>query len=562
NAQPLRQTLDLWEGVLLSEFTIGGVHAAAETFVHPYEDILYLRLRSPLVPQGKLRVTLAFPYGSHKKSGADFNSPQSHRTSIAVQSGPGISLERIMDGVRYRVTAAGVPFHAEIPAEHAVTFRGEAETVELAFRFEPLRVPAADIDRSSAGSSPLPSFDEARRACVDFWRDYWVSGGAIDLSGSTDSRAGELERRVVLSQYLTAIQSRGSLPPAETGLSCNSWYGKFHLEMHYWHEAHFALWGRTEELKKSLTFYKKILPAARRIAASQGYKGARWPKMCGPAGDNTPSSIAVLLLWQQVHPLMLTWLCCRSAPDEGFLREYRDVIVESAEFMRSFVHWDEAGNRFVLGPPYIPAQERHDPRIVLNAPYELEYFRWGLRQADLWLRRLGESGRFSEIAGKLAGPAVKDGLYLAHENCPGTFTQKPFYTDHPAMLAMYGVLNSEKTDPKIMSATLDKVLEVWDMDSLWGWDFPMMAMTACRLGRYDDAIDILLMDSPKNTYMPNGHNRQQGSGALPLYLPGNGGLLIASAMMAAGYGGPAGVKTGCSFPKGFTLKAEGLHAYI
>jgi hypothetical protein len=284
--------------------------------------------------------------------------------------------------------------------------------------------------------------------------------------------------------------------------------------------------------------------------------------MCGPSGYNTPSSIAVLLVWQQVHPIMLAGLCYRSAPDETFLREYRDIIVETAEFMRSFIHWDGEGNRFVLGPPYIPAQERHDPRIVLNAPYELEYFRWGFREADLWLRRLGEPSRFSGVAEKLGGPAVKDGLYLAHENCPETFTNRAFRTDHPSMLAMYGVLNSEKADPEIMSATLDKVLEVWDMDSLWGWDFPMMAMTACRLGCYDDAVDLLLMDSPKNTFMPNGHNRQQGSGALPLYLPGNGGLLIASAMMAAGYGGPAVGKTGSSFPKGFAIKAEELHAYI
>jgi hypothetical protein len=566
NVQPLRQTLDLWEGILLSEFALSGERVLTETFVHPAQDTLYVRVSSSLLndklKDKNLKVVLSFPYGSHKKSAADFGLPLMHTTTTAGKTARSIIFERLVDGTRYRVTVTCPGATVDSPELHAFAFGASGGTMELAFRFESLYIEPMEINAVSAPVLYPPPFSEARRACVDFWRDYWTRGGAIDLSGSADSRAVELERRVVLSQYLTAIQSRGSLPPAETGLSCNSWYGKFHLEMHYWHEAHFALWGRTEELKKSLQFYKKILPEARRIAASQGYKGARWPKMCDPAGRNTPSSIAVLLLWQQVHPLMLAELCYRSAPDEGFLREYRDVIIESAEFMESFAHWDGAGNRFVLGPPYIPAQERHDPRIVLNAPYELEYFRWGLRQAGQWLRRLGEAPRFSDIAGKLAAPAVKDGLYLAHENCPGTFSQKPFYTDHPAMLAMYGVLNSERADPKIMSATLDKVLEAWDMDSLWGWDFPMMAMTACRLGRYDDAVDILLMDSPKNTYMPNGHNRQQGSGALPLYLPGNGGLLIAAAMMAAGYGGPAGVKAGSSFSKGFTLKAEGLHGYI
>jgi hypothetical protein len=326
--------------------------------------------------------------------------------------------------------------------------------------------------------------------------------------------------------------------------------------MTYWHSAHFALWGKAGELRKVLAYYKKILPAARNIAASQGYQGARWPKMCDPTGYNTPSSIAVLLIWQQPHPIMLAELCYRADPDESFLREYRDVIVESAAFMQSFAHWDNG--RYVLGPPYIPAQERHDPRTVLNAAYELEYFRWGMTQADAWLKRLGEAPRFADTADKLALPAQKDGVYLAHENCPDTFTTALFFTDHPSMLAMYGVLDSDKIDTALMSATLDKVLAVWDTESLWGWDFPMMAMTACRLGRFDDAVKLLLMDSPKNTYMPNGHNRQGGSAPLPLYLPGNGGLLIAAAMMAAGFGN----KTGSSFPNGFTVRAEGLYAYL
>jgi hypothetical protein len=263
---------------------------------------------------------------------------------------------------------------------------------------------------------------------------------------------------------------------------------------------------------------------------------------------------------------MLAELCYRAAPNADFLREYRDLIVETAEFMRSFIHWEEGtggggddrrGGRYVLGPPYIPAQERHDPRIVLNAPYELEYFRWAFRAADEWLVRLGEAPRYAQFAERLALPAQRDGVYLAHENCPDTFSRLPFYTDHPSMLAMYGVLNSEKIDPAVMSATLDTVLAVWDQKTFYGWDFPMMAMTACRLGRREDAVRLLLMDSPKNTFSPNGHNRMTGDDALPLYLPGNGGLLIAAAMMAAGFG-----ENGGSFPDGFTVQMEGINAYI
>lgn len=63
-------------------------------------------------------------------------------------------------------------------------------------------------------------------------------------------------------------------------------------------------------------------------------------------------------------------------------------------------------------------------------------------------------------------------------------------------------------------------------------------MTAARLGRPADAIDALLLDVPKNRWLVNGHTPQRQN--LPVYLPSNGGLLAAIAMMAAGWdGGPA-----------------------
>jgi hypothetical protein len=556
---PVRQRLSLWEGVLTSVFSVEGTEATVETFVAPDEDALHVRVTSPLVGQGRLRVTVRFPYGSHQKAAGifaagTFDTPRLHTTVVK-----DIIIEEKRCCLVFRRTMDGTEYQAAIWYERGTTLTsGDDEHTQLlsggrdgtgvmvfSVRFGPV-TPVKPV--------PLAArigFDVARARCAASWARYWNEGGAIDLSGSADSRAGELERRIVLSQYLTAIQSRGSLVPAETGLTMNSWYGKFHLEMHYWHAGHFALWGHAAELKKSLALYRRFLPRAREIAAAQGYRGARWPKMCDHTGYNTPSSIAVLLVWQQPHPIFLAEMYYRANPDPAFLRAYRDVITETASFMFDFLHRDDApdgvpfgkpnGNRYVLGPPLIPAQERFDPRTVRNPAYETAYFRWGLRMANTWLARLGESPRadWAEAARSLAPPAVKDGVYLAHENCPDTFTRLPFYTDHPSMLMMKGVLPGEGPviDDAVMNATLDRVLKDWDMASLWGWDFPMMAMTACRLGRPADAVRILLMDSPKNTYLPNGHNRQTGNDDLPVYLPGNGGLLLAAAMMTAGYDG-------------------------
>ena len=87
----------------------------------------------------------------------------------------------------------------------------------------------------------------------------------------------------------------------------------------------------------------------------------------------------------------------------------------------------------------------------------------------------------------------------------------------------------------------------------------MAAMTAARLGEPALASEALFIDSPKNRYLPNGHNWQRDN--LPLYLPGNGGLLMATGMMAAGWDG-AGRTSGPGFPKEWNVKCEGLRQMI
>src|SRR4029450_6014006 len=89
----------------------------------------------------------------------------------------------------------------------------------------------------------LPPYEEVRRLARESWNKFWSLGGAVDLSQSRDPRWRELAPRIVLSQYLTALQCGGRYPPQETGLTFNSWYGKFHLEMHWWQSAQLELCG-------------------------------------------------------------------------------------------------------------------------------------------------------------------------------------------------------------------------------------------------------------------------------------------------------------------------------
>ena len=126
-----------------------------------------------------------------------------------------------------------------------------------------------------------------------------------------------------------------------------------------------------------------------------------------------------------------------------------------------------------------------------------------------------------------------------------------------------GVLPGRDIDRPTMARTLDAVLKTWDWETkIWGWDYPMIAMTAARLGRPADAVSILLKDGPNNHYTPNGHCPQRGD--LPVYLPANGALLAAVAMMAAGWDQPSldGIAAPApGFPHDGTwvVRAEGLH---
>jgi len=85
----------------------------------------------------------------------------------------------------------------------------------------------------------------------------------------------------------------------------------------------------------------------------------------------------------------------------------------------------------------------------------------------------------------------------------------------------------------------------------------MVAMCAARLGEPERAIDALLLDTPKNKYRLNGHNHQRPG--LTIYLPGNGGLLYAVAMMAAGWdGAPHQPSPGFPANGQWTVRCEGL----
>nr|MCR4583193.1 hypothetical protein [Prevotella sp.] len=363
------------------------------------------------------------------------------------------------------------------------------------------------------------------------------------------------------------------MPPQETGLTYNSWFGRPHLEMTWWHVVDFALWNRPEVVEQILEWYNETAyPVARQIAERQGFKGVRWMKMTDPWAGEAPSNTGSFLIWQQPHYIYLAEEMYRAHPTEETLRKYAEQVEETAVFMADFVSFDkESGHYFLQGATAM--QESMSKDFSYNHPFELAYWQYGLSVANKWRERMGKerNGKWDDIITRLSTLPEHDGIYTA--GLPKTSDDislpafDPFDTadisgkekkataaterfiekcrnDHPAVLGACGLLPSNGRPTLLynrdkMCATLDWIMKNWNFQTTWGWDYGMIAMAAARLGKPETALQALLIDTQKNTYLKSGHNFQTAD-RLRIYLPGNGALLTAVAMMCAGWDGYIG----------------------
>ena len=542
------QHLDLWTGILESRFSLDGQPVSVVTCVHPSRDAVAVRVQSRLIAEQKLKVELAFPYPDLKEFGGygDWNHPNAHRSVLSDSGINQASIARTVDDDTYAVSVSWSDGAVCSPGDgpHAcVIGTGASNCLEVVCSFSPVPVEGS-----------LASFAATHAASSIFWRDFWMQGGVVDFSRCTDPRAEELERRIILSQYITAVNCAGSLPPQESGLVNNGWNGKFHMEMYWWHGAHFALWDRWPLLQRSLGVYRKFLPSARETAARQGYTGARWPKCAGPEGRESPHPIHAMLIWQQPHPIFLAELDFRAHPGRDTINAWADIVMDTAEFMASFVVAEKDSGRYVLGPPIYTVPETTDPDKVYNPTFELAYWRFGLEMAQQWRERmdLPRKPEWDKVLNGLAPLPVRDGVYLLEEHLPDSYTK--WNHNHPSVAGICGILPGTNVDRDTMKRTLDKVMDCWRWKDTWGWDFPMLAMTAARLGEPERAVDLLLHDN----FGFDERGYPIGGGPWP-YLPSSGGLLYAAAFMAGAWdGAPAGNAPGFPQDGTWTIRTEGL----
>ena len=518
--------------------------------------MISVKINSPLLKIGALEVAIDFPYPALQRNKpwvGDFERTKDNSTILISETlaGRRVNFRREMNSTIY---------YTSLKWSRGGELKPVSDTGTNAWR---LKVNGfSSLEFSYAFSAEpikfrIPDFNNAAKANAKFWQQFWKGGGAIDLSESKDPRWKELERRIVLSQYLMAVQSAGSFPPAEVGLmGTDPWRGQFHMEMTWWHLAHYALWDRWDMADQALKCYQRFVPAARALAEQLGYKGLKWPKSVGPDGRSAPWEGNQVLLWKQPHPIFFAELNYRLHPTRTTLDKWAEVIDGTAEHMADYTTRDNITGIYHLDPVMPPSEQG----LTKDDVFDLAYWTWGLNQAQVWRERMGmkRNKNWDEIIKHLAPlPVDNSGVYLHSPEWPDTYTKRAW--EHPNPVGILGMLPPQKNvDFETAHRTLLKVWETWDWKRCWGWDFPWVAMAATRLGEPDLAIDALLMEAgTKNHYDERGVCT---GGPVP-YLPGNGGLLYAVAMMAAGWdGAPAKYAPGFPDDGAWTVRWEGLKA--
>ncbi|KAJ4982928.1 hypothetical protein SVAN01_11595 [Stagonosporopsis vannaccii] len=545
------QSLDLWEGVLASEFVFKDEKTEVVTVGSPETDTVAVSIASKLLARGDLGVVFDFPYASGKnKFDAPFvgvfNATSNHTTALRTKGNRAV-ITHTLDSTTY-VADIAWEGHAALTRlnknEHKYVLKPGKSVDMLAFTF---------TYAPQAGNTSCITFKQVKDASATWWRDYWSSGAFVSLPSTTNSSANELQRRIILSQYLLAVNGAGNDPAQESGLVNNGWYGKFHLEMVFWHLAHWMFWSKWDLYDRSIGVYSRFLPSSIERAKGQGYEGARLGKMSDPSGRSAPGEINSLLIWQQPHPMYFAEMEYRSFPTPATLAKWDYILTPIADFMASYAFFNSSTGVYDLGPPMYPVSENTPPNATVNPTFELAYWRFGLRVASAWKKRQNMTvpDKWTQVHDNLASFPVENDTYVTYEGIKDMWRTPELTEDHPGLLGIYGWLPPDaRFNETVFNNTIDKVHETWNFPFSYGWDFPLLAITEARRGDAERAVRWLLDENNKfdELGMPEGGTRVPTP-----YFPSAAGLLLAVGMMSGGWDGRERV-----WPKGWGVDTEGF----
>lgn len=531
----INQHLNLWSGIITSNFKTSDQQVVVNTVSHPEKSAVSFKIKSALLKNGLLKPAIRFPYSydlnkNKNKPPFDWSKKENHTSKIISNKKNQIIIQRSIDTTVYfvKITWQG---NAKVNNTKSHTFYIEnqgSDSLSINFEFTAERPDETAI-----------SYTEVADLSSKTWKEFWEKGGVADFSGSTDPRASELERRIILSQYLLKVNYSGHFPPQETGLAHISWFGKHNSEVYWIHAAQFYQFNHTELLENGLSWYNKILPVAQNEAKSKGFDGAMWPKMAGYNGQPTPGGINPFIIWNQPNPIYLCELVYRAKPDNNTLSKYSNIVFETAKFLASYAFYDKNTNRYVLGPPIKSVNESSDENLTQNPSFELVQWYYGLKVAQDWLERCGKKRDplWDDILLKISRPTIVDGKYLQIETEPDMYNGNGGLPSD--MLMALGYLpETPMINKEIMKNTFKEIFTRNRLPSFVSWSMGKGALTAARLGFTKEAVDIVCNDAPKARFNKTGYVPRPKEGiACPAYLPVNSSFMAAVGLMLGGWDG-------------------------
>lgn len=230
------QELNLWDGVITSSFKVDGTAVKVITQGDFESDSVAFQIESTLLSSGDLEVELDFPYPpihttkyKYEVFVGTYDFPLNHSTALDQSEGPDSAhIYHEMQETSYFVNLRW-PTDTPLGLKRNEPQNSSAIT---AHRYTLSQTAASNTSSSTisftANFSPekhvpdLPSEIQERNPAA--WNEYWEEGGFIDLTGSTNPNATEIQRRIVLSQYHVRVNSAADgQSPQESGLMNNGW---------------------------------------------------------------------------------------------------------------------------------------------------------------------------------------------------------------------------------------------------------------------------------------------------------------------------------------------------
>lgn len=476
NIKDVKQELDLYKGIVTSSFNYKEKINKTISFIYQDHDEFNFKLQSD-----NLNLALKFNYPSYTKNGYRLD---------------------ILPNVLVKEDRITLLYDDKNSLSFKLKSSSNYQIVENTLIFD---------DNNVSFSLALDEIKEGK--LLD---EFWKCDNGIIIDNE------ELVKKMVLSKYLLHVNSTGIYPPQESGLTYNCWNSKFHLEMHLIH----SLWNiynnHVGDLVKSFDYYLSIMPSSLKRASLNGYKGLRFPKMTGPDGEDSPSNIGPLLIWQAPHILFMLQEIYYLYNKENIIKKYEPLISGTIDFMISFLTLKDS--KYQMLDPLLEACESIPLDRCQNPSFELEYWRYTLeRQPKIDTVLYGHQRYdYLDITSKIITPKEDDGIYL---KTYGVIDKYDLYKDHPTEGFLMSFFKSKIVDKEKMVKTIDYILKNMDLSSYWEWDFPFLGLSLLNCGEIEKSIEVTQLNTINNQYLYNGYNTSPRDD-LKAYLPGNGAFLI------------------------------------